>query len=213
MVDVCASNNCTISDGFSILAKTRIIAAFQRSAQAHFCLVAIISSNQDERMITLHTNFGDIELDLDFEKAPKTAANFKQYAEEGFYDGTIFHRVINGFMIQGGGMLEDMTQKETREPIENEADNGLANNTGTIAMARTNDPHSATAQFFINVKDNDFLNHRNKNMEGWGYCVFGKVAKGMDVVDKIKAVPTSMSHGHQDVPVDSVIINSVSVSE
>lgn len=165
-------------------------------------------------MITLHTNFGDIELELDFEKAPNTAANFKQYAEDGFYDGTIFHRVINGFMIQGGGMLEGMKQKEgTRAPIENEADNGLANNTGTIAMARTNDPHSATAQFFINVKDNDFLNHRNKNMEGWGYCVFGKVTNGMDVVDKIKAVPTTMALGHQDVPVDTVIINSVTVAE
>ncbi|HMW50132.1 MAG TPA: peptidylprolyl isomerase, partial [Cellvibrionaceae bacterium] len=133
-------------------------------------------------MITLHTNLGDITIELNPEKAPKTCANFKQYAEDGFYDGTIFHRVINNFMIQGGGLTADMKQKSTRAPIENEADNGLPNDTGTIAMARTSDPHSATAQFFINVKDNDFLNHSAKNSQGWGYCVFGKVTEGMDVV-------------------------------
>ena len=126
-------------------------------------------------MITLHTNHGDIVIELDFDKAPKTAANFKQYAEEGFYNGTIFHRVIDGFMVQGGGMTEDMEQKKTRAPIENEADNGLKNVVGSLAMARTNDPHSATAQFFINVKDNSFLNHSSKSAQGWGYCVFGKV--------------------------------------
>lgn len=163
-------------------------------------------------MVTFHTNFGDIIIELDFEKAPKTAENFKQYAEEGHYDGTIFHRVIDGFMIQGGGFDTDMQQKETREPIENEADNGLTNTTGTLAMARTMDPHSASAQFFINVKDNDFLNFRSKDSQGWGYCVFGKVTEGMDVVNKIKGVPTTSSSGHQDVPVDAVIIDKVTVS-
>jgi peptidyl-prolyl cis-trans isomerase B (cyclophilin B) len=164
-------------------------------------------------MIILHTNYGDIELELDFEKAPKTAANFRQYASEGFYNGTIFHRVINNFMIQGGGFSETMEQKKTKAPIENEADNGLPNDTGTIAMARTSDPHSATAQFFINVKDNDFLNHKSKTPQGWGYCVFGKVTNGMDVVNKIKNVKTGNRNGHQDVPVESVIIETVTVKE
>ncbi|ARU26355.1 peptidylprolyl isomerase [Cellvibrio sp. PSBB006] len=163
-------------------------------------------------MITLHTNHGDIVIELDFDKAPKTAANFKQYAEEGFYNGTIFHRVIDGFMVQGGGMTEDMEQKKTREPIENEADNGLKNVVGSLAMARTNDPHSATAQFFINVKDNSFLNHSSKNAQGWGYCVFGKVTDGMDVVNKIKGVKTGTKGYHQDVPVEAVIIEKVTVA-
>ncbi|NIB43716.1 peptidyl-prolyl cis-trans isomerase [Pseudomaricurvus alkylphenolicus] len=162
-------------------------------------------------MITLHTNFGDIKLELDFDKAPKTAANFKQYAEDGFYAGTIFHRVIDGFMIQGGGFTEDMDQKDTRDTIENEADNGLTNDCYTIAMARTMDPHSATAQFFINVKDNGFLNHTGKNSQGWGYCVFGKVVEGTEVVDQIKGVKTTMKAGHQDVPVDPVTIEKVTV--
>lgn len=163
-------------------------------------------------MITLHTNHGDIVIELDFEKAPKTAANFKQYAEEGFYNGTIFHRVIDGFMIQGGGMTEDMEQKKTRDQIENEADNGLKNEVGTLAMARTNDPHSATAQFFINVKDNSFLNHSSKTSQGWGYCVFGKVTDGMDVVNKIKGVKTGSKGYHQDVPKEAVIITNVTVA-
>lgn len=163
-------------------------------------------------MITLHTNHGDIVIELDFDKAPKTAANFKQYAEEGFYNGTIFHRVIDGFMVQGGGMTEDMEQKKTRAPIENEADNGLKNVVGSLAMARTNDPHSATAQFFINVKDNSFLNHSSKNSQGWGYCVFGKVTEGMDVVNKIKGVKTGTKGFHQDVPVEPVIIEKVTVA-
>lgn len=162
-------------------------------------------------MITLHTNFGDISIELDFDKAPKTAANFKQYCEEGFYSDTIFHRVIDGFMIQGGGMNIDMSEKETRDSIENEADNGLKNDRGTLAMARTMEPHSASAQFFINLKDNDFLNHSGKNTQGWGYCVFGKVTEGMDVVDKIKAVKTGNSGHHQDVPKDPVIIEKVTV--
>jgi peptidyl-prolyl cis-trans isomerase B (cyclophilin B) len=163
-------------------------------------------------MIILHTNYGDIELELDFDKAPVTAANFKKYAQDGFYNGTIFHRVINNFMIQGGGFSETMEQKTTGSPIQNEADNGLPNDTGTIAMARTSDPHSATAQFFINVKDNDFLNHKAKNAQGWGYCVFGKVANGLDVVNKIKNVKTGNRNGHQDVPQESVVIERVTVA-
>ena len=162
-------------------------------------------------MVTLHTSMGDITLELDAEKAPKTVANFLQYARDGFYDGTIFHRVINNFMIQGGGMTADMAQKTTRAPVENEANNGLKNKTGTIAMARTNDPHSATAQFFINVADNDFLDHRAPTAQGWGYAVFGKVTAGMDVVEKIKAVATGSKGFHQDVPREAVTIERVSV--
>lgn len=163
-------------------------------------------------MITLHTNHGDISLELDFENAPVSAANFQQYADDGFYEGTIFHRVIDGFMIQGGGFDADMSQKETREPIKNEADNGLKNDIYTIAMARTMDPDSASAQFFINVKDNDFLNHTAKTTQGWGYCVFGKVVEGTDVVDKIKGVATGSSGFHQDVPTEAVVIEKVTVS-
>ncbi|WP_394179390.1 peptidylprolyl isomerase [Marinomonas posidonica] len=159
-------------------------------------------------MIILHTNHGDIQIELDYEKAPKTAKNFEEYVTSGFYDGVIFHRVINGFMVQGGGFEPGMTQKETRAPIENEADNGLTNDVGTLAMARTMDPHSASAQFFINVADNSFLNHRSKTPDGWGYAVFGKVAAGMDVVNKIKEVSTTVKAGHQDVPTDDVIIES-----
>ncbi|MGJ8687159.1 MAG: peptidylprolyl isomerase, partial [Spongiibacteraceae bacterium] len=153
-------------------------------------------------MVIFKTNFGDIKIDLDFENAPKTAENFKQYVVDGFYDGTVFHRVINGFMVQGGGFEVGMKEKATRDSIENEADNGLKNEVGTLAMARTMDPHSASAQFFINVKDNDFLNHSGKDMQGWGYAVFAKIAEGMDIVDKIKAVATGNKAGHQDVPVE-----------
>lgn len=162
--------------------------------------------------VTLHTNFGDITLELNAEKAPKTAANFLEYAKSGFYDGTIFHRVINGFMVQGGGFDESFNQKETNETIENEADNGLSNLTGTVAMARTMDPHSASAQFFINVNDNTFLDHSGKNTQGWGYAVFAKVTDGMDVVEKIKTVATGSYSGHQDVPKDAVVVTSVTVS-
>ncbi|WP_299177415.1 peptidylprolyl isomerase [uncultured Neptuniibacter sp.] len=162
-------------------------------------------------MIILHTNFGDISLELDHEKAPKTAANFEQYVSEGFYNGVIFHRVINGFMIQGGGFEPGMVQKDTRGTIENEADNGLSNANGTIAMARTMDPHSASAQFFINVSDNTFLDHTAKTTEGWGYAVFGKVIDGMDVVNKIKTTSTTMRAGHQDVPVEDVVIESAEI--
>ena len=164
-------------------------------------------------MVIMKTTFGEIRLELDAQKAPKTVANFLNYAREGFYDGTIFHRVIDNFMIQGGGFDADMQQKSTGAPIENEADNGLKNDFGTIAMARTNDPHSATAQFFINVKDNDFLNHSGKNPQGWGYAVFGKVTGGSEVLDKIRAVQTTSRGGHQDVPAEPVIIESVEVVE
>ena len=162
-------------------------------------------------MILLETTLGNITLELFETDAPLTTANFKQYVEEGFYDGTIFHRVIDRFMIQGGGFEPGMIQKDTRDPIANEASNGLANNRGTIAMARTMDPHSATAQFFINVTDNDFLNFRSESPDGFGYCVFGRVYDGMDVIDAIKAVETTHRAGHSDVPRDDVIINTASV--
>lgn len=162
-------------------------------------------------MILLKTNMGEITIELNHEKAPKTAANFEQYVKEGFYDGVIFHRVIDGFMVQGGGMEPGMKQKQTRDQIENEADNGLKNEVGTLAMARTMDPHSASAQFFINVADNEFLNHTGKNSQGWGYAVFGKIVDGMDVVNRIKSVKTGSKMGHQDVPVEDVIIEKAEV--
>ncbi|MDO9282084.1 MAG: peptidylprolyl isomerase [Methylotenera sp.] len=157
-------------------------------------------------MVKLHTNFGEITLELDAEKAPITVANFLQYVDNGFYDDTIFHRVINGFMLQGGGFDTAMSQKKTEAEIKNEADNGLSNNTYTIAMARTSAPHSASSQFFINVANNEFLNHTAPTSSGWGYCVFGKVTDGFDVVDKIKQVATTSLKGHQDVPASNVII-------
>lgn len=157
-------------------------------------------------MIILQTNFGDISIELNHEKAPKTAENFEQYVRDGHYDGTLFHRVIPGFMIQGGGFDTDFNQKPTRAPIENEADNGLKNTRGTLAMARTQDPHSASSQFFINLADNDFLNHSGKSLQGWGYCVFGEVVEGMDVVDKIAAVSTTRRGMHADVPAEDVVI-------
>ena len=162
-------------------------------------------------MINLITTLGTIAIALDFENAPKSSANFEKYCEQGFYEGTIFHRVIDGFMVQGGGMDENMKQKSTGAPIENEADNGLKNDRGTLAMARTGDPHSATAQFFINVSDNNFLNHSSKTPQGWGYAVFGKVVDGMDVVDKIKVVPTGNSLGHQDVPKTPIVVEKCEV--
>lgn len=164
-------------------------------------------------MIKLQTNHGTITIELDMENTPKTAENFLNYAKEGFYDGTIFHRVIDGFMIQGGGFTDDMHQKKTNPTIENEADKGQQNTRGTIAMARTSDPHSASSQFFINVADNAFLNFKSQSPSGWGYCVFGKVIDGMDVVDKIKAVSTTNRAGHQDVPAEAVVIEKVEVTE
>jgi peptidyl-prolyl cis-trans isomerase B (cyclophilin B) len=162
-------------------------------------------------VILFETTLGNITIELFETDAPETTTNFKQYVEDGFYDGTIFHRVIDGFMIQGGGFEPGMIQKDTRDPISNEASNGLSNNRGTIAMARTMDPHSATAQFFINVTDNDFLNFRSETADGFGYCVFGRVFDGLDVVDAIKAVETTHRAGHSDVPRDDVIINQASI--
>jgi peptidyl-prolyl cis-trans isomerase B (cyclophilin B) len=156
--------------------------------------------------VKMQTSLGDFVLELDEAKAPDTVANFLQYVRDGFYDNTVFHRVINGFMIQGGGFEPGMKQKPTDAPIENEANNGLKNTKYTLAMARTNDPHSATAQFFINVSDNDFLNHSAPTPQGWGYAVFGKVVEGQDIVDQIKGVKTGSKGFHQDVPVDDVII-------
>jgi peptidyl-prolyl cis-trans isomerase B (cyclophilin B) len=162
-------------------------------------------------VVKLSTNYGDITLELDAEKAPITVANFLQYVENGFYNGMIFHRVIDSFMIQGGGFDANMKQKATMDEIKNEADNGLSNDNYTIAMARTSIPDSASSQFFINVADNGFLNHTAPTSSGWGYCVFGKVVRGMEVVDKIKAVKTTSKAGHRDVPIEPVIIEKASV--
>jgi len=163
-------------------------------------------------MVKLHTNHGTINLELDAEKAPKTVENFLQYVRDGFFDGTIFHRVIDGFMIQGGGFEPGMTQKPTRAAIENEASNGLKNETYTIAMARTPDPNSATAQFFNNVANNSFLNFTAPTPQGYGYAVFGKVVEGMDVVDKIRKVKTGSRAGHQDVPLEDVVISQAEIA-
>ena len=163
---------------------------------------------------TIKTNLGDIQLELNEEKAPITVENFKKIAESGYYEGTIFHRVINGFMVQGGGLTADMSNKSSgTSPIQNEANNGLTNDRGTIAMARTMDPHSATSQFFINHKDNAFLNHTGENPQGWGYAVFGIVTEGMDIVDQIADVATGSSGAYQDVPEEVITIESVTLSE
>jgi peptidyl-prolyl cis-trans isomerase B (cyclophilin B) len=162
-------------------------------------------------MIKLQTNHGDITIELNAEKAPKTAANFEQYVKDGHYDNTVFHRVIDGFMIQGGGFAPGMKQKDTRDNVENEATNGLKNDHYTVAMARTSDPHSASAQFFINTSNNDFLNHTEPTSQGWGYCVFGKVTGGTDVVDKIGKVKTGRKGFHDDVPMDDVVIQKATV--
>lgn len=164
-------------------------------------------------MITLQTNHGDITLELDFKNAPQTAENFLKHAKSGYYDNTIFHRVIDGFMIQGGGFNSNMQEKAKQPTINNEAENASANTRGTIAMARTPEPHSASTQFFINVSDNNFLNFKSKSPDGWGYCVFGNVTAGMDVVDKIKKVSTTSRAGHQDVPVENVLIEKIIITE
>jgi len=163
--------------------------------------------------VQMQTNKGTIVLELDEEKAPLTVANFAEYAKSGFYDGTIFHRVIPGFMVQGGGFEPGMTQKDVRDSIKNEADNGLTNDLGTIAMARTPDPDSATAQFFLNAKDNGFLNFTAPNAQGWGYCVFGKITEGLDIMQDIEKVATGNNGGHQDVPTEDVIIETVTVED
>ena len=182
---------------------------------AAFCLAgpAGAKSERSHPVVRLTTSLGEIEIELFEDKAPKTTANFLAYVKAGHYDGTIFHRVINGFMAQGGGFTPDMQQKPTKSPVENEADNGLKNEAYTVAMARTQDPHSASAQFFINVKNNDFLDHKAKNLQGWGYCVFGKVVKGHGVVNKIKAVPTGSKGMFDDVPREAVIIEKAEVVE
>jgi peptidyl-prolyl cis-trans isomerase B (cyclophilin B) len=164
-------------------------------------------------MVKIHTNYGVITLTLFADKAPITVANFLDYVKEGFYDNTIFHRVIDGFMVQGGGFEPGMVQKESKATIQNEANNGLLNNLGTVAMARTNEPHSATAQFFINVGDNSFLNFKSESTDGWGYCVFAEVSEGMDVVEKIRAVTTGNSGYHQDVPEEDVVIQRAEIVE
>ncbi len=180
-----------------------------------FIFLFTLTSNiqAETTMVKMDTNQGTIMLELDADNAPNTVANFLTYAKEGFYDGTIFHRVISNFMIQGGGFTEDMNQKTVHDPIKNEANNGLKNDNGTIAMARTGDPHSATAQFFINVKDNDFLNFSSETPQGWGYAVFGKVTEGMDVVEKIKGMPTTTKGPYQDVPEEAIIIEKVTIVE
>jgi peptidyl-prolyl cis-trans isomerase B (cyclophilin B) len=163
-------------------------------------------------MIIFKTNLGDIKIQLDFENAPQTAKNFQQYVEDGFYNGTIFHRVIKGFMAQGGGFAPGLDEKTTRASITNEANNGLGNKRGSLAMARTQEPHSASAQFFINLTDNDFLNFSSESMQGWGYCVFGEVVEGMEVVDKMALVETGNMFGHGDVPKDDIVIESAIVA-
>ncbi|PJE78599.1 Peptidyl-prolyl cis-trans isomerase B [invertebrate metagenome] len=163
-------------------------------------------------MVILHTNMGDITLELDEEKAPVTVSNFIDYIKSGHYNNTLFHRVIDGFMIQGGGFISGMEQKNTKPAIRNEANNGLKNTAGTIAMARTMDPHSATAQFFINVSDNSFLDFTSETPNGWGYAVFGKITEGMDIVNKIKEVKTTFRAGHEDVPVNDIVIESVEIA-
>lgn len=173
-----------------------------------------VRANFSMSKVKLSTNHGDIVLQLDADKAPGTVANFLAYVEAGHYSNTVFHRVIKGFMIQGGGFEPGMNEKKDKRPsIQNEADNGLKNDKYTIAMARTMEPHSASAQFFINASDNDFLNHSGKNVQGWGYAVFGKVTEGQDVVDKIEAVPTGSKSGHQDVPKEDVIIEKAEIIE
>jgi peptidyl-prolyl cis-trans isomerase B (cyclophilin B) len=169
-------------------------------------VASTVQAQPDMPQVRMDTSAGTIVIELDPQSAPKSVENFLAYVREGFYDGTIFHRVIKGFMIQGGGMTAEMQPKKGHAPIPNEADNALKNTIGTIAMARTDDPHSATSQFFINVKDNDFLNHSSKSMKGWGYCVFGRVTKGMEVVQAIENVETTARAGHRDVPVTPVVI-------
>lgn len=173
--------------------------------------IGLLAVSTQAKNVVLHTNYGEIKIALEQEKAPISSQNFLQYSESGFYNGTIFHRVIDGFMVQAGGFEVDMKQKKANAPIHNEANNGLKNLRGTVAMARTSDPHSATSQFFINTVDNDFLNFSAETARGWGYAVFGNVIEGMDVVDKISQVDTGRSGFHRDVPKQEIIIQSVTV--
>jgi peptidyl-prolyl cis-trans isomerase B (cyclophilin B) len=189
-------------------------AAFLSAVSLLLASVGAATANSgDKVMVEMHTSKGLITLELDAEKAPVTVANFIEYVKSGHFDGTIFHRVIPGFVIQGGGMESGMKEKPTQAPIENEADNGLKNVTGSICMARTNDPHSATSQFFINLKDNQFLDHTEKSPQGWGYAVFGQVTDGMDVVEAIAAVQTGNAGFHQDVPVEDIVVEKVTITD
>lgn len=191
--------------------RTLLVALLGLAGNASAQISKANKSQKRKTMVKLHTNFGAITLELNAEKAPKTVENFLAYVNSEHYDGTIFHRVIDGFMIQGGGFTKDMKQKPTLAQIENEASNGLKNDKYTVAMARTSDPHSATAQFFINLTNNDFLNYTSPKGSGWGYCVFGKVTEGQDVVDKIRAVATGRSGMHSDVPKEEVVIEKAEV--
>ncbi len=191
--------------------KGMLVVAFAALLAVPLGFGAAQAAESKNPVVLLSTTMGDIKVELYPDKAPKTVENFLTYVKAGFYDGTIFHRVIPNFMIQGGGVDKDMNEKKTRAPIQNEAGNGLKNETGTIAMARTSDPHSATAQFFINVKDNAFLDHRDESTQGWGYTVFGKVIDGMDVVHKIEKVPTGQHGMFRDVPKEPVVIKSAKV--
>jgi peptidyl-prolyl cis-trans isomerase B (cyclophilin B) len=177
------------------------------------CFLGETAMSAGEPMVRLQTSMGAIAIQLDREKAPETVANFLEYAREGFYDSTLFHRVIDGFMVQGGGFGPGMRKKSARPPIENEADNGLSNKAGTIAMARTADPHSATSQFYINVADNPFLDFKAPTREGWGYCVFGEVVEGQEVLDRIRQTPTTSRGGHENVPIDDVVLEHVEIVE
>ena len=189
-------------------------AAFLSAVILVLASIGVATANSgDKVMVEMHTSKGLITLELDAEKAPVTVANFIEYVKSGHFDGTIFHRVIPGFVIQGGGLESGMKEKPTQAPIENEADNGLKNVTGSICMARTNDPHSATSQFFINLKDNQFLDHSEKSPQGWGYAVFGQVTDGMDVVEAIAAVQTGNAGGHQDVPVEDIVVEKVTITD
>jgi len=189
-------------------------AAFLSAVVLVLASIGVATANSgDKVMVEMHTSKGLITLELDAEKAPVTVANFIEYVNSGHFDGTIFHRVIPGFVIQGGGLESGMKEKPTQAPIENEADNGLKNVTGSICMARTNDPHSATSQFFINLKDNQFLDHTEKSPQGWGYAVFGQVTGGMDVVEAIAAVQTGNAGFHQDVPVEDIVVEKVTITD
>jgi peptidyl-prolyl cis-trans isomerase B (cyclophilin B) len=193
------------------VARRRSLAAISITLAALVCLPGTVTANQHNPMIKLTTTMGDITLELFPDQAPTTVKNFVDYVEAGFFDGLIFHRVINGFMIQGGGFTSEMQQKAVGDPITNEADNGLKNEVGTVAMARTSDPHSATAQFFINLENNEFLNHTGKNPQGWGYAVFGKVSDGIDVVKAIGNVGTGNVGPYGDVPLEPVVIEKAEV--
>ena len=189
-------------------------ATFLSAVSLLLASIGVATANSgDKVMVEMHTSKGLITLELDAEKAPVTVANFIEYVKSGHFDGTIFHRVIPGFVIQGGGLESGMKEKPTQAPIENEADNGLKNVTGSICMARTNDPHSATSQFFINLKDNQFLDHTEESPQGWGYAVFGQVTDGMDVVEAIAAVQTGNAGGHQDVPVEDIVVEKVTITD